>query len=53
MVVEYVNKIFKYVKKVNLYNYNVHLREGRQHHFVLGSCWRFYSKGGECGTKAS
>jgi hypothetical protein len=31
MVAEYVKKIFKYVKKVNMYNYNVHLRE-RHHH---------------------
>jgi hypothetical protein len=33
MVAEYVEKIFKYVKKVNMYCYNVHLREGhhRQH----------------------
>jgi hypothetical protein len=28
MVAEYVKKIFKYVKKVNMYGYNVHLREG-------------------------
>jgi hypothetical protein len=31
MVAEYVKKIFKYVKKVNMYGYNVHLREGRHH----------------------
>jgi hypothetical protein len=31
MVAEYVNKIFKYVKKVNMYGYNIHLREGRHH----------------------
>jgi hypothetical protein len=29
MVAEYMKKIFKYVKKVNMYGYNVHLREGR------------------------
>jgi hypothetical protein len=28
IVAEYVKKIFKYVKKVNMYGYNVHLREG-------------------------
>jgi hypothetical protein len=28
MVAEYMKKIFKYVKKVNMYGYNVHLREG-------------------------
>jgi hypothetical protein len=28
MVTEYMKKIFKYVKKVNMYGYNVHLREG-------------------------
>jgi hypothetical protein len=28
MVAEYVKKIFKYVKRVNMYGYNVHLREG-------------------------
>jgi hypothetical protein len=27
-------KIFKYVKKVNMYGYNVHLREGRQHQHI-------------------
>jgi hypothetical protein len=31
MVAEYVKKIFKYVNKVNMYGYNVHLREGRHH----------------------
>jgi maltooligosyltrehalose synthase len=30
-VAEYVKKIFKYVNKVNMYGYNVHLREGRHH----------------------
>jgi hypothetical protein len=36
MVAEYVKKIFKYVKKVNMYGYNVHLREGCHHqHFKL------------------
>jgi hypothetical protein len=34
MVAEYVNKIFKYVKKVNMYGYNVHLREGRHHQHI-------------------
>jgi hypothetical protein len=34
MVVEYVKKIFKYVKKVNMYGYNVHLREGRHHQHI-------------------
>jgi hypothetical protein len=33
MVAEYV-KIFKYVKKVNMYGYNVHLREGRHHQHI-------------------
>jgi hypothetical protein len=28
MVAMYVKKIFKYVKKINMYGYNVHLREG-------------------------
>jgi hypothetical protein len=27
MVAEYMKKIFKYVKKLNMYGYNVHLRE--------------------------
>jgi hypothetical protein len=31
MVAEYVKKIFKYVKKVNMYGYNVHFREGCHH----------------------
>jgi hypothetical protein len=31
MVAEYVKKIFKYVKKVNMNGYNVHLREGCHH----------------------
>jgi hypothetical protein len=34
MVAEYVMKIFKYVKKVNMYGYNVHLREGRHHQHI-------------------
>jgi hypothetical protein len=34
MVAEYVNKIFKYVKKVNMYGYTVHLREGRHHQHI-------------------
>jgi hypothetical protein len=34
MVVEYVKEIFKYVKKVNMYGYNIHLREGRHHQHV-------------------
>jgi hypothetical protein len=34
MVAEYVNKIFKYVKKVNMYDYNIHLREGRHHQHI-------------------
>jgi hypothetical protein len=34
MVAEYVNKIFKYVMKVNMYGYNVHLREGRHHQHI-------------------
>jgi hypothetical protein len=29
-----VKKIFKYVKKVNMYDYNVHLREGRHHQHI-------------------
>jgi hypothetical protein len=29
-----VKKIFKYVKKVNMYGYNVHLREGRHHQHI-------------------
>jgi hypothetical protein len=34
MVAEYVRKIFKYVKKVNMYGYNVHFREGRHHQHI-------------------
>jgi hypothetical protein len=34
MVAEYMKKIFKYVKKVNMYSYNVHLREGRHHQHI-------------------
>jgi hypothetical protein len=34
MVAEYVKKIFKYVKKVNMYGYNVHLREGCHHQHI-------------------
>jgi hypothetical protein len=34
MVAEYVKKIFKYVKKVNMYGYNVHLREGSHHQHI-------------------
>jgi hypothetical protein len=34
MVVEYVKKIFKYVKKVNIYGCNVHLREGCHHQHI-------------------
>jgi hypothetical protein len=34
MVAEYVKKIFKYVTKVNMYGYNVHLREGRHHQHI-------------------
>jgi hypothetical protein len=34
MVAEYVKKIFKYVKKVNMHDYNVHLREGRHHQHI-------------------
>jgi hypothetical protein len=34
MVAEYVKKIFKYVKKVDIYGYNVHLREGRHHQHI-------------------
>jgi hypothetical protein len=34
MVIEYVKKIFKYVKKVNMYDYNVHLREGCHHQHI-------------------
>jgi hypothetical protein len=34
MVAEYVKKIFKYVKKFNMYGYNIHLREGRHHQHI-------------------
>jgi hypothetical protein len=34
MVAEYAKKIFKYVKKVNMCGYNVHLREGRHHQHI-------------------
>jgi hypothetical protein len=34
MVAMYVNKIFKYVKKINMYGYNIHLREGRHHQHI-------------------
>jgi hypothetical protein len=34
MVAEYIKKIFKYVKKVNMYGYNIHLREGRHHQHI-------------------
>jgi hypothetical protein len=34
IVAEYVKKIFKYVKKVNMYGYNVHLREGHHHQHI-------------------
>jgi hypothetical protein len=34
MVAEYVKKIFKYVKKVNMYGYNVHLKEGCHHQHI-------------------
>jgi hypothetical protein len=34
MVAEYVKKILKYVKKVNMYGYNVLLREGRHHQHI-------------------
>jgi hypothetical protein len=34
MVAEYVKKIFKYVKKVNMYGYNIHLREGCHHQHI-------------------
>jgi hypothetical protein len=34
MVAMYVKKIFKYVKKINMYGYNVHLREGRHHQHI-------------------
>jgi hypothetical protein len=34
MVAEYVKKIFKYVKKENMYDYNVHLRKGHHHQHI-------------------
>jgi hypothetical protein len=34
MMAEYMKKIFKYVKKVNMYGYNIHLREGRHHQHI-------------------
>jgi hypothetical protein len=34
LVAEYVKKIFKYVKKFNMYNYNIHLREERHHQHI-------------------
>jgi hypothetical protein len=34
MVSMYVKKIFKYVKKINIYGYNVVLREGRHHQHI-------------------
>jgi hypothetical protein len=34
MVAEYVKKIFKYVKKLNMYGYSIHLREGCYHHHI-------------------
>jgi N-acetylmuramoyl-L-alanine amidase CwlA len=34
IVAEYVKKIFKYVKKVSMYGYNVQLREGRHHQHI-------------------
>jgi predicted PolB exonuclease-like 3'-5' exonuclease len=34
MVAEYMTKIFKYVKKVNMYGYIVHLREGHHHQHI-------------------
>jgi hypothetical protein len=34
MVAMYVKKIFKYVRKVNIYGYNIHLREGRHHQHI-------------------
>jgi hypothetical protein len=34
MVAEYVKKIFKYVEKVNMYGYNIHLREGCHHQHI-------------------
>jgi hypothetical protein len=34
MVAEYVKKIFRYLKKFNMYGYNVHWREGRHHQHI-------------------
>jgi hypothetical protein len=34
MVVEYVKKIFKYVKNANMYGYNIHFREGCHHQHI-------------------
>jgi N-acetylmuramoyl-L-alanine amidase CwlA len=34
LVAMYVKKIFKYVKKFNMYGYNIHLREGRHHQHI-------------------
>jgi hypothetical protein len=34
MVAMYVKKIFRYMKKVNMYDYNVHLREGCHHQHI-------------------
>jgi hypothetical protein len=34
MVAIYMKKIFKYVNKINMYGYNVHLREGCHHQHV-------------------
>jgi hypothetical protein len=34
MVAMYMKKIFKYVKKINMYGYNIHLREGRHHQHI-------------------
>jgi hypothetical protein len=34
MVDDYVKNIFKYVKKVNMYDYNIYLREGCHHEHV-------------------
>jgi U3 small nucleolar RNA-associated protein 14 len=34
MVAMYMEKVFKYVKKINMYDHNVHLREGRHHQHI-------------------
>jgi hypothetical protein len=34
MVAMYVKKIFKYMKKINMYGYNIHLREGQHHQHI-------------------